>query len=226
MRIDRRSVRRRLGGQLLPAEDRGTRHRGANRREDAQLQGDLACPGRSWLLPGARLRRWLTLGIRRRLWEQRHAHAGRSANRCPAHHRTSDVTREGLHGRRGTATYGSRTSTTGASCDSHAATGAAETVDSGAINPDSPVVDGDVVWVGDWSKPQVVRLPAVGAARPHSISLPVHHTACPTILLRVDRRGGCRCHLGDNAGGPRALAHRSEHERRETNQPARTRRPG
>ena len=62
----------------------------------------------------------------------------------------------------------------------HAATGAAETVDSGAINPDSPVVDGDVVWVGDWSKPQVVRLPAVGVARPHPISLPVHNTACPT----------------------------------------------
>ena len=64
----------------------------------------------------------------------------------------------------------------------HAATGAVETVDFVATNPDSPVVDGDVVWVGDWSAPQVVRLRAVGSARPHSISLPVHnHTACPRI---------------------------------------------
>jgi hypothetical protein len=63
----------------------------------------------------------------------------------------------------------------------HAATGAAETEHSGAFNPVSPVVDGDVVWVGDWSKPQVVRLPAVGVGHPRSISLPVHHAACPRI---------------------------------------------
>ena len=79
-------VRRRLGGQLLPAEDRGPRHRGANRREHAQLQGDLACPRRSGVLPGACLRRWLALGLRWRQREQEHDHAGRSANGCAADH--------------------------------------------------------------------------------------------------------------------------------------------
>ena len=63
----------------------------------------------------------------------------------------------------------------------HPATGAPKTFDGVAINPVSPVVDGNVVWVGDWSKPQVVRVPAVGPVRPHSISLPVHTTKCPTI---------------------------------------------
>ena len=63
----------------------------------------------------------------------------------------------------------------------HPATGAAKTFDGVAINPDSPVVDGDAVWIGDWSKPQVVRVPAVGPVHPHSISLPVHTTRCPTI---------------------------------------------
>jgi DNA-binding SARP family transcriptional activator/streptogramin lyase len=65
---------------------------------------------------------------------------------------------------------------------SHGGTGAPETVDSGAVNPDSPVVDGDAVWVGDWSSPHVVRRPAVGAGPARSIRLPIHNTAaCPKI---------------------------------------------
>jgi DNA-binding SARP family transcriptional activator/streptogramin lyase len=52
------------------------------------------------------------------------------------------------------------------------ATGVAATVDGVAIAPAFPVVDGNVVWVGDWSAPQVVRLNAVGSPRPHRISLP------------------------------------------------------
>ena len=86
VRVDRRSLRRRLGGQLLPAEDRSPRHRGANRREHAQLQGDLACPRRSGVLPGACLRRWLALGLRWRQRTQEHDHADRSANGCAADH--------------------------------------------------------------------------------------------------------------------------------------------
>ena len=41
-----------------------------------------------------------------------------------------------------------------------------------AFNPAFGVVDGDVVWVADWSAPQVTRLHAVGRARPRRISLP------------------------------------------------------
>jgi streptogramin lyase len=47
-----------------------------------------------------------------------------------------------------------------------------KTVEGVATNPASAVVDGDFVWVGDWSAPQVVRLHAIGPARPHSITLP------------------------------------------------------
>ena len=40
-------------------------------------------------------------------------------------------------------------------------------------SPAFAVVDTDFVWVADWSTPRVVRLSAVGPARPGSISLPV-----------------------------------------------------
>ncbi len=54
----------------------------------------------------------------------------------------------------------------------HAATGARKTVVDAAFNPANGVVEGDVVWVADWSAPQVTRLHAVGRARPRRISLP------------------------------------------------------
>ena len=54
----------------------------------------------------------------------------------------------------------------------HATTGAMKTVKSIASNPAFAVVDGDFVWVGDWSAPQVVRLRAIGPARPRPITLP------------------------------------------------------
>jgi DNA-binding SARP family transcriptional activator/streptogramin lyase len=57
----------------------------------------------------------------------------------------------------------------------HAATGARRTVQNVASNPAFPVVDGDVLWVDDWSLPRVVRLHAVGSARPHSVWLPVRN---------------------------------------------------
>jgi streptogramin lyase len=47
-----------------------------------------------------------------------------------------------------------------------------ETIDGVATNPASVVVDGDTVWVADWSAPAVVRLRAVGASSPHTILLP------------------------------------------------------
>ena len=57
-------------------------------------------------------------------------------------------------------------------------TGTRKTKDSVAINPSSVVVDGDAVWVGDWSAPQVVRVSAVGAWRLRRISLPVRNHRC------------------------------------------------
>ena len=47
-----------------------------------------------------------------------------------------------------------------------------QTVDGVAENPGSVVVDGDAVWVGDWSAPQVTRLSAVGPPRIRPIRLP------------------------------------------------------
>jgi SARP family transcriptional regulator, regulator of embCAB operon len=60
----------------------------------------------------------------------------------------------------------------------HTATGARRTVLDAAFNPDFGVVDGEVVWVADWSAPQVTRLHAVGRARPRRILLP---TANPLV---------------------------------------------
>jgi len=54
----------------------------------------------------------------------------------------------------------------------HAATGAMKTIGGVANNPAFAVVDDGFVWVGDWAAPQVVRLRAIGPARPRSIALP------------------------------------------------------
>jgi DNA-binding SARP family transcriptional activator/streptogramin lyase len=51
------------------------------------------------------------------------------------------------------------------------ATEVVATIDGIANKPVDPVVDGNVVWVGDWSTSQVVRLSAIGSPRPHRISL-------------------------------------------------------
>jgi class 3 adenylate cyclase/streptogramin lyase len=62
------------------------------------------------------------------------------------------------------------------------ATGQTNTIRSVAVNPVPPVVDGSTVWVGDWSRPDVVRLNAVGAAQPRRIRLPVRNVrACLRI---------------------------------------------
>jgi class 3 adenylate cyclase/streptogramin lyase len=54
----------------------------------------------------------------------------------------------------------------------HDAPVALRTVDGIAVNPSAVVVDGNVVWVGDWSAPQVARLNAIGPPRPRRIPLP------------------------------------------------------
>ncbi|HZR96492.1 MAG TPA: BTAD domain-containing putative transcriptional regulator [Gaiellaceae bacterium] len=55
----------------------------------------------------------------------------------------------------------------------HTATGVSKTFRVPLTGPSWPLVDGDDVWVADWSSPSVVRLSAVGAPRPHLIHLPV-----------------------------------------------------
>ena len=48
-----------------------------------------------------------------------------------------------------------------------------ETIDGVAINPGQIVVDGQTVWVADWSAPQVMRLRTVGRPSLHTVRLPV-----------------------------------------------------
>jgi streptogramin lyase len=51
---------------------------------------------------------------------------------------------------------------------------ALHTIDGVTPSPAFPVAYGDAVWVGDWSKPQVVRLNTAGRPSPRTITLPVH----------------------------------------------------
>ena len=55
----------------------------------------------------------------------------------------------------------------------HPATGATDLVDAVHGNWGSSAIGGETLWASDWSRPQVVRLRAVGSSRPSSISLPV-----------------------------------------------------
>jgi DNA-binding SARP family transcriptional activator/streptogramin lyase len=54
----------------------------------------------------------------------------------------------------------------------HVATGAVQTIDAVGTNPTFPVVDGDVLWAGDWAAPGVERLRAVGPPKLRRITLP------------------------------------------------------
>ncbi len=69
-------------------------------------------------------------------------------------------------------------------------TGRVETIPNVGVNPVSPVVDGDTVWVGDWSTPQVVRLPAVGRGTPHAVLLPTAATNYPSAVWQIDAGAG------------------------------------
>ncbi len=57
----------------------------------------------------------------------------------------------------------------------HPATETVETIDTAAANPAFLVVEGDVVWVGDWGGPRVGRHSAVGSGDSSLVSLPVHN---------------------------------------------------
>ena len=52
------------------------------------------------------------------------------------------------------------------------ATGVVQTIANVAAQPDFPVVDGNVVWAGDWAAPAVERLHAIGMPRERTVSLP------------------------------------------------------
>ena len=72
----------------------------------------------------------------------------------------------------------------------HAATGEVMTTSRVATNPVSPIVDGDTVWVGDWSVPQVVRIPAVGGGEARSVSLPAANIGLHSVVWQVDAGAG------------------------------------
>lgn len=55
----------------------------------------------------------------------------------------------------------------------HDASGALRTFHAVGGNPGFSIVDGDVVWTGDWSAPRVARLDAVGRPHLQSVFLPV-----------------------------------------------------
>ena len=60
------------------------------------------------------------------------------------------------------------------------ATGTVRTIDTFAQSPNSILVDGNRVWMGDWSQPQVVSVSATGAPHSRSVDLPVQYTTrCP-----------------------------------------------
>jgi class 3 adenylate cyclase/sugar lactone lactonase YvrE len=57
-----------------------------------------------------------------------------------------------------------------------ASTATAATIDlTSGVNPGHIVSDGEVVWVGDWSGPQVARAFAVGPSMPRTVSLPARN---------------------------------------------------
>jgi len=70
----------------------------------------------------------------------------------------------------------------------HAETGEVTPFESVAKNPGALAVRGDSVWVGDWTKPEVVRLPTVGSGRPRHI--PLHVTARPAGVTSVAAGAG------------------------------------
>lgn len=59
----------------------------------------------------------------------------------------------------------------------HTVTEHLELVDLVTGSPGSIVVDGDIVWVGDWNTPQIERLRAVGSPQPRTVPLPVDNAS-------------------------------------------------
>jgi len=43
-----------------------------------------------------------------------------------------------------------------------------------ATSPATLVVRGDAVWVGEWTRPEVVRVPAIGSGKPRHLALPTN----------------------------------------------------
>ena len=72
----------------------------------------------------------------------------------------------------------------------HAATEAIDTVEKVATIPSGLVVDGDTVWIGDWSSPAITRVPAVGSGSPRKIVLPVPTVNVASVVWGVDAGAG------------------------------------
>jgi DNA-binding SARP family transcriptional activator/streptogramin lyase len=71
----------------------------------------------------------------------------------------------------------------------HAETSEVLTFNSVVASPGVLVVQGDAVWVGEWSNPRVVRLSAVGSKPPRRIRLPVT-TTLPTGVTGITAGAG------------------------------------
>jgi class 3 adenylate cyclase/streptogramin lyase len=56
----------------------------------------------------------------------------------------------------------------------HPSSGASYVVDRVGLYPAASVVEGDVVWVGDWARLAVMRLRALGRSTPRTLRLPGH----------------------------------------------------
>ncbi len=198
----------------------GTRRHRAGRREDARLQEDAG------LSPAAMASSEASPTAAARSGSPRSSAATRKSDTVTqidpqtGAQRTIHLARDawGLPGRAGTATSGSTTSTTEASRDCTRQPERPRTVDIAGRDPTRLPWSSTATSSGsaDWCVPQVVRLSAVGSPRtsPH---LPAHGRPSD---WRLDRRGRCRCHLGDDASRPRALAYRSEDEQRDTREPS------
>jgi DNA-binding SARP family transcriptional activator len=68
----------------------------------------------------------------------------------------------------------------------HAETGAVQTFNDVAFNPAPIAIAGDVVWVGAWGLPEVVRLPAVGSGTPRPVSLPTNAPNAGVTTVAAD----------------------------------------
>ena len=156
MRADSRPLRRCLGCELLPTwlgSDVECRPGG---HDDAALQ---RTAGPRWrkLLPRNRLRRRIALALRP---DARQRDAGRPG------HRFAKVDSTAKSGGSAGLVRGVRRSLdqrdNGSVERLHEATGALQTIDSVATNPDSVLVDGSRVWVGDWFAPRTCASPRSG----------------------------------------------------------------
>lgn len=179
MRAGCQSVRRRLGGELLRIGARCERR--SRRRANARVRGDLARSIRQ------RHREGLAYGGGS-LWvgdADDAAHTVTEVHPRTGRQRTVrfDFQPKWLTWSEGYGDLWIGDVLGGGVSRMHAGTGDVKTYDLVAENPGYVLVQGDSVWVGNWSSPYVVRLPAVGSGQSPRIPLPVTAEAAGVTTL-------------------------------------------